>query len=278
MWLKLILYMGVLLITMEYAHRGYFRVYRGLQRSNYPTGLKSVAVCVTTSIPIIATLLVTGFFCVYVDHISILKIGLTTTDRCFIDVLRGIGVALIGVTTMFILGWHLGWFHIHPSSVAKSDDSFPVFSGGMADLFSGSVFEELVMRGYVFLVLQNNLGGEKAILISAVLFAAIHWIKHPKLPAIFAINGTLFGIIAGHFRMVTGLLWVPIGLHFGWNMAMGSFFGMPCAGRSYEYGLVTCAVDGPTWITGGMESPDSGMLGTFGMLVMAAITIVVFPF
>jgi membrane protease YdiL (CAAX protease family) len=276
-FIKLTAYITCIILALEHVHRLYYRYYRTLRNSELPTAHKTILGVALTWAPLLAALLITGVFCVFVDKISLADIGLKLTGSCGMEMLQGMGVALFSVTVMFAAGWYCGWFQIHPSAMAKSKDSFSIFCGGMSDLFTGSAFEELAMRGYVFYVLQGAVGGHKAIIISAVIFAALHWIKHPKMPLIFAVNGTIFGLLAGHYRLATDMLWIPIGLHFGYNMAMGSIYGMPCSGRAYEDGLVTCTVEGPAWVTGGMYSPDAGLLGTFAMLTTTAATLAVIP-
>ena len=116
-----------------------------------------------------------------------------------------------------------------------------------------------------------------AIIGSSVVFSLFHLIKHPKMPVVFTINAFVFGVLAAHARIATGALWLPIGLHMGWNVTMGPIFGMSCSGRNYENGLFMSIAKGPTWASGGLYSPDAGLLGTAGLLVAVIGLLIIVP-
>jgi hypothetical protein len=97
------------------------------------------------------------------------------------------------------------------------------------------------------------------------------------MPVVFTINAFVFGVLAAYARIATGALWLPIGLHMGWNVTMGPIFGMSCSGRNYENGLFMSIAKGPTWASGGLYSPDAGLLGTAGLLVAVIGLLIIVP-
>ena len=73
------------------------------------------------------------------------------------------------------------------------------------------IAEELIFRGYIFGVLRRYVGKWWALLISAMVFAAIH--AHiPSLAGLFALAITLTLVYEG-----TGSLWAPILMHSLFN-------------------------------------------------------------
>ena len=57
----------------------------------------------------------------------------------------------------------------------------------------------------------------------------------------------------------TGQLWLPIGLHIGWNFFQGSVFGFPVSGL-HRPGLLDITVSGPEVWTGGEFGPEAGII------------------
>jgi hypothetical protein len=266
-WAKLAAYVVCIGLVLELAHRIYWQINRWAMALSIGATWRALISATCAAIPLVAVLLVTGAFCVYIDRQSLESLGLRSDLDSLAAFVEGLAIAFAAVTVLFFAGYTIGWFRIERSTISR--DQVPAFCGGACDFSLAAVFEEIAIRGYVFSVLQHSWGPTVAVTGSAAVFSLFHLIKHPRIPLIFTINAFIFGILTAEARLVTGTLWAPIGLHFGWNLAMGPIFGLPCSGRTYENGLVCCAVEGPEWMTGGLYSPDAGLLGT-GALTMAA--------
>jgi hypothetical protein len=223
-------------------------------------------------------IVITMAFITLVDKQSLTSLGLTYDGNSMTYIAYGAGIALGCVTMVFLLGLLFGFITVKTSKL--SDDCvscFPLFLGGLIDFMSAAVFEEVIFRGYVFYLLYHSWGFEVAISISAMVFACAHLLKHRNMPAMFTLNAFIFGLIAAFCRYHTGALWLPIGLHFGWNVVSGPIFGLPYSGRSYDRGVVVSDVTGPTWLTGGLYSLDAGVLGTLALAVAAVGLLIVAP-
>ena len=78
--------------------------------------------------------------------------------------------------------------------------------------FLAAVGEELLFRGVVLrLILEGTKNIHLAIIISAVLFSAMHLQFYGFFPR------TILGILFGYIFIWTGTLWIPIILHFLFN-------------------------------------------------------------
>ena len=274
-WAKLAAYVVCIGLVLEFAHRIYWRLNRAAMSLPAGPTWRALLCALCASVPLVAVLLVTGVFCVYVDRQSLESLGLARRADSLPLLAGGVAIAFASVGILFLVGWGAGWFKVERTSISRSQ--VPAFCGGASDFLLAAIFEEVAIRGYVFSVLNHTWGGSIAVAGSAAIFSLFHLIKHPRVPLIFTANAFLFGLVTAQVRLVTGSLWAPIGLHFGWNLAMGPVFGLPCSGRNYDSGLVCCVAEGPEWLTGGLYSPDAGILGTGALLIATAALMTFMP-
>lgn len=269
-WVKLLAYAACVGVALELAHRVYWRLLRSSADLGSAFG-RYVSAAALPAIPFGVTIGITSLFSEHLDHRPLAAIGLYWDDASLPCLAYGTAISAICVMIVFILG-HAGQVvQTRPSSFWKSPgERMPKFLSCLMDFVFGSAFEEIIMRGYIFALLYSVGGAFEAVIGSSVIFSAFHLIKHPKLPAIYTANAFAFGLLAGYARLITGGLWLPIGLHLGWNVTMGPVFGLPCSGKNYENGLLCSSVRGPAWVSGGLYSPDAGILGTAGLMVAAA--------
>jgi uncharacterized protein len=127
-------------------------------------------------------------------------------------------------------------------------------------LLFGAVGEEMLFRGYAFQVLVRGMGAYATILPMAVLFGLAHSgnLNFGLLPLM---NTILWGIVLGYSFLRSGDLWLPIGLHFGWNWTLPllgvnlSGFTMDVTGYAMHWKI------GERW-SGGAYGPEGGLLTT----------------
>jgi membrane protease YdiL (CAAX protease family) len=77
-------------------------------------------------------------------------------------------------------------------------------------------YEELLFRTWLLVLIAELVGDFKAIGIGGLLFGLVH-LLNPALSLLGIFNGVLVGIMFCFAFMKTGSVWMPIGLHFGWN-------------------------------------------------------------
>lgn len=275
---KLAAYLACVGVALEISHKLYWRASNRVTSLDLSTFARSVLSSLAACIPLGTALAITVAFTTLVDKGSLATLGLAYDGDSFTYVAYGAGVAFGCVAVMFLIGVLFGFIRVKPSKVSEDCVAcLPSFFGGLVDFFTSAVFEEIITRGYVFYILYQAWGGTTAVVGSSVVFSLAHLIKHPSTPVIFTLNAFFFGLLTASCRCYTGTLWLPIGLHFGWNVAAGPVFGLPYSGRSYDRGVVVSEVSGPEWFTGGFYSPDAGFLGTIALIVAAAGLIAVAP-
>lgn len=137
----------------------------------------------------------------------------------------------------------------------------------LAVLLFGAVGEELMFHGYGFQALARQLGAFATVLPVGVLFGLAH-AGNPGASGLAILNTIAWGVLLGCAYVRTKALWLPIGLHFGWNAAM-PFLGVNLSG-------FTMGVAGYTlrWNVGDMWS--GGAYGLEGGLVTTGMVAVLF--
>jgi hypothetical protein len=171
----------------------------------------------------------------------------------------GIGAAVCVVAVPLAL--RMASIHREVTVVAHPWASF-AFDGLM--LFFGAMGEELLFRGYAFQLLIRTLGPFATILPTSVIFGLLH-AANPDANALGIVNTVAWGILFGYAVWRTGALWVPIGLHFGWNFALPllgsnlSGFTMNVTGYTLQWNV------GVLWSGGGYGV--EGSLLTTGIVV-----------
>ena len=133
-------------------------------------------------------------------------------------------------------------------------------------LLFGAVGEEMLFRGYMFQVLVKAIGPFATILPMSVLFGLAHS-GNLNFSWIALVNTILWGIVLGYAFLVSGDLWLPIGLHFGWNWTLPmlgvnlSGFTMGVTGYSMHWKI------GGLW-SGGDYGPEGGLLTTVTVIAV----------
>ena len=123
---------------------------------------------------------------------------------------------------------------------------------------AAATFEEVATRGIVFRLLEQGVGTWLAMLLSALFFGLGHrgnpgatWVSS------LAIAVEAGGLLAASY-VATRSLWLPIGLHWAWNLFEGPVWGSLVSGN--EVGVIAQATfPGPALLTGGAFGPEAGL-------------------
>lgn len=85
------------------------------------------------------------------------------------------------------------------------------------------LYEELIFRGAPLYIAIKKLGVAKACIISSVCFGIYHWFSYnvfgnPFMMVITFLMTAIVGLSWAFAFATTGSLYLPIGLHLGWNL------------------------------------------------------------
>jgi len=126
--------------------------------------------------------------------------------------------------------------------------------------FAGAIMEELLFRGFIFGVLRDVAGLAIAIAISALLFGLVH-AANPGATGFSCVAIALeAGVLLAVAYAATNRLWLPIGLHAGWNYAEGTIFGTAVSGGGVKTAFVHSALSGSPLLTGGAFGPEASIV------------------
>jgi hypothetical protein len=95
-------------------------------------------------------------------------------------------------------------------------------------------------------------------------------LKNPNVVAGFTfVNTALAGVWLAVAYLKTRSLWFPLGIHWAWNWAMASVFGLPVSGiTELASNSLLHGIDlGPAWLTGGSYGPEGGLACTIALIV-----------
>lgn len=220
-----------------------------------------------------AALFVNGLTLSIYAHRTLLDIGLRLNRASWENLLLGLAGG-VGAGCL-VLGPPLA---VGAASIAGTPGGAP--GGGTLPFVAtflalGAAGEEVLFRGFAFQRLMAVMGTWATIIPVAVLFAAIH-AGNPNASWIGLVNTAGFGILFGYAFLRSGDLWLPIGLHYGWNAVLPlgganlSGFKMGVTGYKMHW------FAGALW-SGGDYGPEGSLLTTtvvvalFGYLMRAPV-------
>jgi membrane protease YdiL (CAAX protease family) len=180
----------------------------------------------------------------------------------------GTGIFLATMVLMLIFG---GWERVEGGSFW----AFLATTGAMACI---ATTEELVFRGVVFRIVEERAGTWRALALSAVIFGAVHLASaYHDADAGAMLWGALAiaveaGIMLGAAYVVSRNLWLPIGIHFAWNLSEAGVFGTTVSGSANDFGgLLRTTLSGPSALTGGAFGPEASLLAILTCSVPAVL-------
>jgi hypothetical protein len=140
---------------------------------------------------------------------------------------------------------------------------------------TGAMAEEVAFRGYPFQRLQESMGTDAAVIGTSFLFGLVH-VANPQFSKFALLNTIVIGILFAVAYLRTRSLWLPWGIHFGWNAALGLVFGLPVSGLNMFAVVVHGKAKGPFWATGGPYGIEGCIMGTL-VICLGCVLVLVFP-
>ena len=128
------------------------------------------------------------------------------------------------------------------------------------------VYEELVTRGYLLRNLADGMNLNAAIVISSLVFAALHFANEnaSAMSMTGLVVNALFFVSA---VLLTRRLSAAIGAHIGWNLFEGAILGFPVSGDKEPASLIHIRQLGEGIVTGGAFGPEAGLVGVAASLI-----------
>ena len=194
------------------------------------------------------------------DRRSFTSLGLSLKTPAARDMLVGFLIPAPLFALIFIIQWGLGWLTIEGWGWAAGSFTLTMLGVllGLVGFFAVGFYEELLFRGYYLQNLRDGTGLSIALFLSSAIFALAHLGNFSSsIASSIGIFAAAFFLAYGWIR--TGALWLPIGLHIGWNFFQGPIFGFAVSGTPTP-SIVVQSVEGPELLTGGGFGPVAGLI------------------
>ncbi len=172
-----------------------------------------------------------------------------------------IGIGAIGIPCALLLA--SSQLRVVPAGPGSSS---VVAALGVLTFMPAAFFEELMMRGYIFLVLREAFGWKAALVFTSVTFGLLH-LGNPNVDAGSIALVILAGFFLGAVLLATGSLFATGMAHFGWNWVMGSVMHANVSGIDVPSPDFRVVDNGPDWLTGGAWGPEGGFAAGMGMMI-----------
>lgn len=174
-----------------------------------------------------------------------------------------IGILLQSLTILFI--YFKGGYEI------VSINKFVYVIPALTMAFTSAIFEEILLRGIIFRIIEEKLGSYIALIISALIFGGLH-LANPNGSLIVSLGLAIqAGILLGASYMYSRSLWLPIALHFAWNFMQSGIYGATVSGNKTDKSLITPEISGENWFTGGEFGPEGSIQATIFCLIAAIV-------
>jgi len=208
----------------------------------------------------------------FLDKRSIESLGLRLNVQSLLDILAGMGIALLQMGLIYLLMFQLGWITF--GGFAWDFDQLSTVLGNTLLFFVIFIFvgwnEELLSRGYHLQTIASGLNLFWGVVISSAVFGFFH-LPNPGASWVSTAGIFFAGVYLAYAYFRTKQLWLSIGLHIGWNFFEGVVFGFPVSGLDI-YALTRIQVHGPELWTGGAFGPEAGLI-VLPALILGAVLI-----
>ena len=192
-----------------------------------------------------------------------LPMNLTGLQHVAVGIAAGVGLASAVVGAQWSAGWLVA------AGGAPIDDPGewlwePPLLLGVVVLAVGAAGEELLFRGYGLQQLMRAATPWPAVIGTSALFGLLHF-NNPDFSRIGMLNTMLFGALFGVGLVRHRSLWVPYGMHFGWNLTLAAF-GVNVSGLTIRLTDLSFAPAGPSPWSGAEYGPEGSLLTTFAVV------------
>ncbi|NOT41101.1 MAG: CPBP family intramembrane metalloprotease [Alphaproteobacteria bacterium] len=156
-----------------------------------------------------------------------------------------------------------GWASINPDFATFS---MRAMAWSMAGMTLAAAGEEVMMRGFVLQELMSKFSVPASVIVSSLIFMALHGAALVKsdMAAVGALNIFLASVLMSLAYLATRTLWLPIGIHAGWNIMQGPMLGFNVSGNDFNAGWQPVTMSGPEMMTGGTFGFEASVLGLIG--------------
>ncbi len=202
----------------------------------------------------------------FIDRRSFVSLGLRWNMQAIKDIWVGFWIAGVMMAVIFLIELGAGWLEYQGLSWEGESTVEFLFSllVWCIIFLAVGIYEEMNSRGYHLQNIEAGANLPIAVLLSSFIFGLEH-MTNPNVWWAALLGITVAGLFLAYAYLRTRQLWLPIGLHIGWNIFEGVVFGFPVSGIQLP-ALIKHQIYGPKYFTGGLFGPEAGLVLLPGIL------------
>ncbi|TRO67111.1 CPBP family intramembrane glutamic endopeptidase [Christiangramia sabulilitoris] len=169
--------------------------------------------------------IIASIFLLKLFNLKISSLGLDPNPIRFQDLLWGFTAAAVSGIMYFLLLVVTFNYKLH----INLDYTFTGFLDAAWWTLRSVLIEEFLFRGGLFIIAIKVLGKHKACILSSVIFGIYHWFSYEifgepvQMLFTFILTG-IGGLMFAYAFAETKSMYLPIALHFGWNLVSIAVF------------------------------------------------------
>lgn len=218
---------------------------------------------------LLVTSLGAGYICLrLLEGLPWRSLGLTLHSRWLRDLLVGSVIGIVSLAIATAIAFVAGGLRFSLSAAGIKAVALTLIFSALLFIVA-ALAEEALFRGYPLQTLTRARLIWLGILLTSVPFAAIH-LRNPNGGGLLAfVNTALAGVWLAAAYLKTRSLWFPLGVHWAWNWALGSLFGLPVSGitKIAPYPILVGSDLGPAWLTGAAYGIEGGVACTTALVI-----------
>lgn len=219
-------------------------------------------------ITLLAAAVGAGYLCVRLfEGLPWRSLGLTLHPGWIRDLVIGSAIGFASLVVAVGIATIGSGLHFSASDVGLATTGRSML-GSAALLFVAALAEEAMFRGYALQTLSRAKLAWLGVLLTSVPFGLVHLSNPNVIPVVTFANTVLAGLWLAVAYLRTRSLWLPLGVHWSWNWALGWFFGLPISGINLvSHPLFKATDTGPLWLTGGRYGIEGGIACTIALVL-----------
>jgi len=213
-----------------------------------------------------------GYLCArFLEGLPWRSLGLTLHHAWLRDLLVGFAIGFVALAVAAGIAVVAGGLRFtYEGAIGPLVKSLIGVSG---ILFVAALAEEAIFRGYPLQTFARARLPWVGVLVTLMFFGFVHLSNPNVTPGMTFANTALAGLWLAVGYLRTRSLWLPLGLHWSWNWALGWFFGLPISGINFvSHPLLKGNDLGPVWLTGGSYGLEGGVAATVVLVIFTWFT------
>ncbi|MDX1676035.1 MAG: CPBP family intramembrane glutamic endopeptidase, partial [Longimicrobiales bacterium] len=203
----------------------------------------SVGLVAQTALVLVAALAAAWVLLRFVDRRPVRGLGFPPTAAGLRELGVGLAIGCAALAAAVVLLTALGGYR-YASEAGTAVGWVRTTGVALAALAIPAAAEEALLRGYVFRALREGPGAVAAVVLTSLVFAALHG-SNPNAGTFGLVNIFLAGVLLAVAVLRTGTLWLATGVHLGWNWIMAGPLDLPVSGlQGLDVPLYDVAVTG----------------------------------